>query len=234
MKNLFLLSSLPTDKDLPASYWLEVLSDMKRLGPGVFFIGDRPATDAEIHALYLVLFSRIDIDADTGGEPWKDPTTGVEIRTRATFRIEENENGELRPMAREDPTFKQLAPWAQVAVRAHEMGHLLHSVLNIDTAFNELPAAEREKILNELLTFHQKLVEMSQRGSATGYKGWTEEMRQLVYVGRNEEDYEILADLIGKMMTHPEEVKRNCPHFYEFMKKLINEHPEMSKVMVVK
>ncbi len=233
MKDLYKLSALPSDRDLPASYWREVLADMKRLGEGKFFIGDRPATDAEVHALYVVLFSRVNIDANTGGEPWTDPATGLEVKTRATFSIEENENGELRPITREDPSFKELLPWAQVSVRAHEMGHLLHSILNIDTAFNDLPAAEREKILSEIFEFQKKLTQMDLQGRAAGYKGWTEEMRQLVFMTRSSKDYELLAEFIGKMMTHPEEVRQNCPHFYEFMKELINKHPELSKVMVV-
>jgi hypothetical protein len=233
MEGLYTLSPLPSDKDLPPSYWREVMADMKRFGDGKFFIGDRPATDAEVHALYTVLFSRINIDTNTGGEPWTDPATGLEVRTRATFSIEENENGELRPVTREDPSFKDLAPWAQVSVRAHEMGHLLHSILNIDSVFNDLPAAEREKIMSELFEFYKKLTEMGVKGRASGYKGWTEEMRQLAFVSRNPKDYELFAEFIGKMMTHPEEMRKNCPHFYKFMKELINSHPELSKVMVV-
>lgn len=233
MKDLYKLSALPSDRDLPPSYWREVMGDMKRLGDGKFFMGDRPATNAEVHALYVVLFSQINIDANIGGEPWTDPATGLEVKTRATFSIEENENGELRPITREDPSFKDLAPWAQVSVRAHEMGHLFHSILNIDTVLNDLPAAEREKILSEIFEFQKKLTEMNIRGKATGYRGWSEEMRQLVYMTRSPKDYELLAEFIGKMMTHPEEVRQNCPHFYEFMKDLINKHPELSKVMVV-
>ncbi|MEN9390179.1 MAG: hypothetical protein RLZZ283_279 [Candidatus Parcubacteria bacterium] len=113
------------------------------------------------------------------------------------------------------PNWRDFLPEGAIArtnTIAHEIGHALHCILRLDDLFNELPAAERARMFNELLKNSESL----------GLDGHV-----------SSSDHERLADFIMAYLTEPERVRKECPTLCKFLDNAIKNNPALSKIIKV-
>ncbi|MEK7530474.1 MAG: hypothetical protein AAB573_01285 [Patescibacteria group bacterium] len=99
---------------------------------------------------------------------------------------------------------------------------ILLGILDVDNSFNSLPIEERKAILNELYDSFDASDYDEDGGVTTGGKELKRDPKHAMIIA--------LID----MLYNPEGLKARCPHFYTYMRQLINNHPLLRKIIMVK
>ncbi|MEN9390119.1 MAG: hypothetical protein RLZZ283_219 [Candidatus Parcubacteria bacterium] len=204
-----------------------------------FVAGDKGGmSDKSIEDLFTVIFGT----HITGADLPEDSTTSTIMTTRVNNHSEwawwywliGQDVPAAEIIGTEDYIAKDMPGWRRAFFLAHELGHAIHAITNMDEAFNALSVEKREIIMRELYDLREYLLDLKEKGAKTGFKGWTDDQRQLVQVTARVEDDELFADAFSKLLTHPETLKEKCPELYKFLKDLINSNPRLRTTIGVK
>jgi hypothetical protein len=197
-------------------------------------------SDQDIVNLYDIIFDKVQKGVDLNPLGSHLGPDGTETHTLMDTGMNTDEDflswlfgfkGQAHVYGREDVSLTHKPLWYKAWVYGHEVGHAIQGLLKVDEALNALPAGEREHILREMHDFFAYLKHLRAEGANTGHKGWTESMRQLTAINVNAKDSEIFADLFSKILTNPEEVRLRAPHFYAFIKNLVDSDPKLRNVI---
>ncbi len=137
--------------------------------------------------------------------------------------------------------------WRKTLILAHELGHAISATINgpgglrgglhsFEGLFNKLPVTERALILGELNEMHSELRALQERAMADRtWNRMTDEEKLRIATGykHGRNVPEVLGDCIAKYLTHPEYVNAKAPHFAEFLRELVNNHPGLSRALVL-
>ena len=112
----------------------------------------------------------------------------------------------------EYPSLAGLTPEERLWVRTHELGHAIDAVVQAVPEFNKLPLEERMAILKELEALRAAL---AAKGHTVSYS-----------TGK-----ELFANLYAAMLLEPDLAEKLAPNASKFFGGLVNDHPELSRIL---
>ncbi len=191
---------------LSSDYYIDLADKVNNFGASVV-VDDEPVSEEDITRIRTLVFTDI---RTTDAVATRVSADGTACASAEPFANVSVEDGDL--INKEYPRLAELPPDKQLWLRAHELGHGIDAVVGAVEDFNKLSEAERVEILTEL----QRLRE------ALAAKG---------YVVSYTNGKELFANLYAALMLEPKLAEDLAPNASQFLGGLVNNDPELGKVL---
>lgn len=193
--------------------YADVTGDIRK--PAKFIVGDQGyqgLTPEEIKIIRNTIFDSVDVEKKQPSGLQPDGSHCYRPYYADTTALDPEHPGKL--VTNEYPILRQEFHSKQSWVVAHEMGHAIHKIANMQDTFNSLPSWKRAQLLAEMKEFHQLLQERGYHRTATT------------------SGTECFADLVAYYLKDPAFLKKVAPNSARFIQNVVNNDPLLRKLIL--